>query len=216
MAMCDRAEDFHVELRVGAHMGEVVEEGGDIFGDAVNTASRVAALAKPGEILVTRDLRARLPPFMHTIVQEVRPVAVRGKREPLALFAIMRDASTGTRISGPPAGFPTRTTQLEVVYLDLRRRCGRDAESLTIGRGQDCDFVLATDCTSRHHARIEYRVGKFVLIDQSANGTFLVPDELGKLFLHREEALLLGSGRIYAGADPDAEQVEPVRFRLVD
>ena len=66
---------------------------------------------------------------------------------------------------------------------------------------------------SRLHARIFFRQGKFILEDQSTNGTFVVPLRQSKLQLLREEALLHGSGLIYLGADPDETESEPVTYQ---
>jgi predicted component of type VI protein secretion system len=73
---------------------------------------------------------------------------------------------------------------------------------------------VAHKLVSRRHASVHYRGGKFVLVDESANGTFLVPEGHRTIVLRREEALLHGSGRIYLGADPDADPTEAVEFRV--
>ena len=52
-----KSED--ITLRIGIHQGEIVEEKGDIFGDGVNVASRIEALAEPA-FLYTHE-EARLP-----------------------------------------------------------------------------------------------------------------------------------------------------------
>ncbi len=47
------AEHPDLKLRIGIHLGEVVFEGGDVFGDGVNIASRLESLAPIGGILVS-------------------------------------------------------------------------------------------------------------------------------------------------------------------
>ena len=55
---CYQAKDF--ELRIGIHLGEVVFENDDIFGDAVNIASRLQVLAPPGGIFVSESVQRDL------------------------------------------------------------------------------------------------------------------------------------------------------------
>jgi class 3 adenylate cyclase len=52
-----------VRIRIGLNTGEVVEEGGDIFGAAVNVAARVAGKAKGGEVLVSEIVRQLVGPI---------------------------------------------------------------------------------------------------------------------------------------------------------
>jgi class 3 adenylate cyclase/TolB-like protein len=58
-------EDRRVEFRVGINVGDIVSEAGDIFGDGVNVAARLEALAEPGGICVSgrvqEDTAGRLP-----------------------------------------------------------------------------------------------------------------------------------------------------------
>ncbi len=70
---------------------------------------------------------------------------------------------------------------------------------LTLGRAKASDVILASSAVSRNHARIGWHDGNFVLIDQSANGTFvrIVGQET---HIRRQEMLLFGSGEICCGA----------------
>ncbi|MFB3738027.1 MAG: adenylate/guanylate cyclase domain-containing protein, partial [Candidatus Velamenicoccus archaeovorus] len=77
--------------RVGIHVGPVVFQGGDYFGRTVNVAARIGEYARPGEVLVSRDVvdaaeldGAELTP--------VGPVELKGLSEPLRLYSAHRRA----------------------------------------------------------------------------------------------------------------------------
>ena len=57
LAMCEGSRSAGLELRVGIHSGEVVFEAGDVTGMAVHIGARVAALADPGEVIVSQTVR---------------------------------------------------------------------------------------------------------------------------------------------------------------
>jgi|GEM_PF-1093429 hypothetical protein len=68
-----------------------------------------------------------------------------------------------------------------------------------MGRRQQCDLVLDQDYVSREHARVVFRNGQFVLIDQSLNGTYLRLQNGEMHHLHQGERLLTGSGYLSLG-----------------
>jgi adenylate cyclase len=68
------------ELRIGLAVGEVVTRFGDVYGEAVNIAARLTAHARPGRILVDRNLAAVLEHDSHFQLWARRPLAVRGYR----------------------------------------------------------------------------------------------------------------------------------------
>jgi class 3 adenylate cyclase/TolB-like protein/predicted negative regulator of RcsB-dependent stress response len=53
--------DRRLELRIGVNLGDVIVDGGDIFGDGVNIAARLQALARPGTVCIS-----------HTVYEQVR------------------------------------------------------------------------------------------------------------------------------------------------
>ena len=77
---------------------------------------------------------------------------------------------------------------------------------ITLDRGQSNRLVISSPKISRLHARVEIRKGKFILIDQSTNGTYVYPEGREMLRLRRNEVMLDGEGYFSLGqaAAPDA------------
>ena len=227
MSMGARAGADELQIKVGLHSGPVVEEEGDVFGDAVNTAARIADLAKPSEILLSREMALHLPDFLGTVARGVPPVEVKGKKEPLELLAIqfaelarlaegssVADEDIGKTIvvdRGSALGAKP-SSRLELAYED-RSLTLEPGARLTIGRDPECGLRVSNSFVSRHHARIEHHQGKFFLEDTSSNGTYLVPHMQSKIHLLRERAILNGNGLIFLGADPESTRSEPIRFQ---
>jgi adenylate cyclase len=53
-------DDRRIKFRIGVNLGDVIADGGDIFGDGVNVAARLEALAEPGGICVSRVVRDQI------------------------------------------------------------------------------------------------------------------------------------------------------------
>ena len=58
-------EDQSIQFRIGVNVGDVIVEGDDIYGDGVNIAARIEALAEPGSVYISRaaadEVRDKLP-----------------------------------------------------------------------------------------------------------------------------------------------------------
>jgi len=54
------ADERRIRLRIGVNIGDVIADGDDIFGDGVNAAARLEALAEPGGICVSGAVRNQI------------------------------------------------------------------------------------------------------------------------------------------------------------
>jgi len=88
-----------------------------------------------------------------------------------------------------------------------------DSDVYILGRGKDCELVIKGDLISRYHSRIEHRRGKFVIADQSTNGTFVRTVEGQDVYLRREEYTLFGSGFISLGKKIDLNDDNLIHFQ---
>ena len=203
-----------LHIRIGLHFGEVIREGGDVFGDAVNVAARMARLAVPDQIMSTRATAEVLPVALRTHIRHLGQTTVKGKREDIQICEIIWH--NDEELTMMPTLRPGRAAKIANVTLTLKH----DGQQMTlttqhaafiIGRDNECDLLVNDPLASRHHARIELRNGKFVLIDQSTNGTYLT--HAGKaLFLHREEAPLSGTGFFALGHEVEIDSPDAVHY----
>src|SRR5688572_11278058 len=210
------APRHRLRVRIGVHAGEVLEENQDLFGQAVNAAAHLVGLARPSEILVTSEIVAALAPERRAEARQVHGLALKGWREPLDLFVLERGDPSATLVATAAV---VRTPQLLACGLELEHggrtwRVG-PLTGLTLGRDAGNDVVVEGEKVSRKHATIGERSGKYVLVDQSVNGTWLAPSDGSLMRLLREEALLHGSGQIYLGLPPDHPLAAPIVYRTL-
>src|ERR1700752_592187 len=76
----DVSEDKRITFRVGVNLGDIIIDGDDIYGDGVNIAARLEAIAEPGGICISRvvrdQIRDKLPyPFEDLGEQTVKNIA---------------------------------------------------------------------------------------------------------------------------------------------
>jgi hypothetical protein len=198
-------------IHVGCHYGPVIEDGGDLYGDCVNAAARVAGLAKVGQIIATEAVVAQLAGPARETVRRLDRVTVRGKREPLAIYEFVWQETEELTMLGTSFG-EDRVPRLRLAYGDrVLWFDGAGAGQVGLGRDAVCDIVVGDRKASRQHARIEKRRDKFVLVDHSSNGTFVAIAGETEVCLRREELMLRGRGRIGLGhrtAEAEATVVE--------
>jgi adenylate cyclase len=81
-------EEKRVHLRVGVHLGDVVEFQGDISGDAVNVASRIEPLAEDGGVCLTRQVYDQVKGKFELPMANLGPKALKNVTEPVEVFKV--------------------------------------------------------------------------------------------------------------------------------
>lgn len=204
-AVADTAGDpLALSLRIGVHVGPALVEATDVFGDAVNIAARMVAQAKIGQIITTRTVVEQLPALLRGQTRLIDHAPVKGKKDSFDLFEVMWQQDDVTRMSPDVVVRPAARARLSLRHGGLTSVVDDSRPQVVLGRSKTADLSVQEPLASRLHARIEYRRGKFFLVDQSTNGTYL-RSAASEAFLRREEALLNGSGAISLGR-PFAEQ----------
>lgn len=75
-------------MHIGLHAGDVTHEGGNVYGGAVNIASRVCALSEPGEILVSQTVRELARTSAGVTFDDRGEQMLKGIEDPVRLFAV--------------------------------------------------------------------------------------------------------------------------------
>lgn len=198
--------DVPLKLRIGFHHGPVLQaEGGDLFGDTVNTAARLVKLAKPGQIMTSSAAVEQFTPFFKDAARNLERFSLKGKQEEFAVFELLWSETENATIL---AGRGTVAAMMSSLAAGGRLNLSHPKGAFTLdsarptarfGRSPDSDVVVDDPRVSRQHAKIELRRDKFVLVDESSNGTSVRFDGRDEIVLRREEVVLQGSGCIGFG-----------------
>jgi adenylate cyclase len=102
-ANADLPPDRCIVLRIGINVGDVVEEGGDVFGDGVNVAARIEAHAPPGGVCITGAVQEAIRGKLPAAVEDMGERALKNFGRPVRLWRIVSPAGA-SRAPGPDPG----------------------------------------------------------------------------------------------------------------
>lgn len=213
-----QVEGQPVSVRIGCHFGPVVLESRDVFGATVHTANRMTSQAKSGQIMTTAATVAQLSPEWRAAVRQIDIATLKGQGNEITLYeAIWQDDVTSMLPSLEMGGSAERKAQrLRLVLPDREVVIDESRPQIAIGRADENDVIVRGNLISRIHARIELSRGKFLLIDQSTNGTFVNSLDGEESFVRRDSMQLKGVGLLGLGKVPEADSPQTIRFVCED
>jgi adenylate cyclase len=88
----ETAEEIDLRARVGVNAGRVISREGDYFGRTVNVAARIADFARPGEILVSAEVKERAG-TEGVDFQPLGPALLKGLKDEVTLYSAVRAGS---------------------------------------------------------------------------------------------------------------------------
>lgn len=210
-------DEYPMHIRIGFHYGDVIIETGDVFGDTVNVAARVAAITRAGQIMTTQAVIDALPPALREKTRQIMRADFKGKQEQFDISMVLweLDDMLSTRI-GIPAfrKSPDNIDEMSLSYRNQLLKINKQRRSVILGRGDTCDIIVQNNFASRQHIRIELRFSKFYIVDQSTNGTFIRFNDGNVVNISREEIVLQGSGTISMGQSYAENPVDLVEFSI--
>src|SRR5262249_42776510 len=93
-------------LRIGIHIGDVIAEGDDIYGDGVNIAARLEGIAEPGGICLSRHAYEQVDGKLPLSYRELGPQTLKNIPRPVDVFAV--DIAGARTAEFDPAGVPPK------------------------------------------------------------------------------------------------------------
>ena len=200
-------------IRAGFHFGPALEDEGDFFGDAVNTAARMAGLAKGGQVITSGTTIDALSPLLQASARDLDAMPVKGKQDEIRIFEVIwQDSDDLTALAAREAPVDAHEPTLSLTYGEQVLTLGTARPSASLGREAGNDLAVSDKLASRVHCKIEYRRRKFFLVDQSTNGTYVKFEGDAEIVLKREQLLLRGRGVISLGGSSSAADARVVAF----
>ena len=95
------AADNRIELRIGINLGDVIVEGDDLYGDGVNIAARIEALADAGGVFVSNTVHDHVRDRLPFVFEDLGEQQVKNIARPVRVYRV-RDASTAANAPAPP------------------------------------------------------------------------------------------------------------------
>jgi class 3 adenylate cyclase len=214
-----KVDGQQVAIRIGAHFGPVVVEPRDVFGAAVHTANRMTSQAKASQIIITEAVHGRVASEWQSAARRVDVSVPRGQHGEVAVYEVLwqRDEITSMLPEIATITEQHRPFRIRLRYRDREVLLDdRHRPTLSMGRGDENDLIVRGNLVSRLHARIEAGKNRFMLVDQSTNGSFVRTSTGEDSFVRRDSIPLKGSGSIGLGQVPEAGSYFTVEYSCED
>ena len=115
----DAPKERRMEFRIGLNVGDVMVKDGDIFGDGVNIAARLEALAEPGGICVSRGVRDHIRHKLAVAFEDLGEQRVKNIARPIRAFQLrLNDGSEFTDPTENSAPEPPQADEVEIEFWD--------------------------------------------------------------------------------------------------
>ncbi|QQS11525.1 MAG: hypothetical protein IPK81_18405 [Rhodospirillales bacterium] len=107
-ANAGQSEDTAIVFRIGVHLGDLIVDGDDLYGDGVNVAARLEAEAPPGGIVVSGDVHNAVAGRLKAVFDDLGDLALKNIDRPVRAFRVDWSAAdwparTGASATAPPS-----------------------------------------------------------------------------------------------------------------
>jgi adenylate cyclase len=111
--------DKRIEFRIGINMGDIVVEDGDIFGDGVNVAARLEALAEPGGICVSARVQEDAAGKLDLAFEDLGEQALKNIARPVRAYRIATGGGSATAPETPALALPDKPSIVVLPFANM-------------------------------------------------------------------------------------------------
>ena len=131
------ADEQRIEIRIGVHVGDIIIEEGDIFGDGVNIAARLESVAQPGGICISEDAYRQVRDKLDTNFLDSGERQLKNIARPVRIYEFYPDTSPAGKT---PASELARPDKPSIAVLPFQNMSG-DAEQEYFADGMVEDII---------------------------------------------------------------------------
>jgi TolB-like protein/class 3 adenylate cyclase/Tfp pilus assembly protein PilF len=99
----DVPQDARIEFRIGIHVGDVIIDENDIFGDGVNIAARLEGIAEPGGVCISDDAQRQIRGKVDIDFEDIGPQNLKNIIEPMRAWQLRIDRKSSALLSPKPS-----------------------------------------------------------------------------------------------------------------
>src|SRR3954451_7310759 len=135
--------DDRIDFRIGIHVGDIIIDDNDIFGDGVNIAARLEGIAEPGGICISDDAQRQIRGKIDLIYEDMGPQNLKNIAEPMRAWRIQVDTTTAisSRVA-PPSEVLALPDKPSIAVLPFQNLSG-DPEQEYFADGMVEDIITA-------------------------------------------------------------------------
>src|ERR1700740_2280618 len=138
-------DEQRIAMRIGINLGDVIVEEGDVFGDGVNIAARVGALAKPGSVYVSETVHSHVVGQVDFDFEDLGPQNLKNIARPIRVYRMAGEMAelsedllaAGIRLTGRSPGFDDRRAIAVLPFVNF----GGDPEQEFFADGVTEDII---------------------------------------------------------------------------